>query len=54
MYVRGMMFDLEQAIARRRRQMIAGGIKVTEALDELESHLREDVERQGRASLVLC
>lgn len=42
------MFDLEQATADWRRQMIASGIKSSDALDELESHLREDVERQMR------
>jgi hypothetical protein len=42
------MFDLKQAIKEWRRQMLAGGIKTPELLDELESHLREDVERQMR------
>jgi hypothetical protein len=51
MYVARMMFDREQAIARWRRQMIAGGIKMTEVLDELESHLREDLERQVQSGL---
>lgn len=40
------MFNLEQAIADWRRQMRAIGFKETAALDELESHLREDVERE--------
>ena len=40
------MFNLEQSIAEWRRQMIAGGIKTPVPLEELESHLREDVERQ--------
>lgn len=43
------MFDLEQAIAEWRRQMQSGGLKDAEQLDELESHLREDVGRQTRA-----
>lgn len=43
------MFDLEIAVARWRRQMIAGGIKFTVLLDELESHLRDDVENEIRA-----
>jgi hypothetical protein len=42
------MFDLEQAIAEWRRQMAAGGIKTSDVLNELESHLRDDVaERMG-------
>lgn len=40
------MFDLEKSIAQWRRQMLAAGIKVTESLDELENHLREEVEKQ--------
>jgi hypothetical protein len=40
------MFNLDQAIATWRRQMAAGGIKSPSTLDELESHLCEDVERQ--------
>jgi hypothetical protein len=31
--------------------MAAGGIKMPEALDELESHLRDDVDQQLRAGL---
>ena len=43
------MFDLEQAILEWRRQMTAGGIKAPEVLDELESHLHDDVDsRCGR------
>jgi ferritin-like metal-binding protein YciE len=42
------MFDPEQTIAEWRRQMAAGGIKTPEVLNELESHLREDVEQQER------
>ena len=40
------MFNLDQAIAEWRRQMAAAGIKRHEILDELESHLRDDVARQ--------
>ena len=40
------MFDLEHAIADWRRRMLAAGIKTPALLDELESHLREDVERR--------
>ena len=43
------MFDLEQAIADWRRQMLAAGIKTPVPLEELESHLREAVEQQVRA-----
>ena len=40
------MFNLEQAIAEWRQQMLAAGIKSPTPLDELESHLRDDIERQ--------
>src|SRR4051812_39318173 len=40
------MFNLDQAIATWRRQMAAGGVNSPEVLDELESHLRDDLERQ--------
>lgn len=40
------MFDLEQAIAEWRKQMLAAGIKTPVPLEELESHLRDDVEAQ--------
>src|SRR5262245_43327137 len=43
------MPDLEQQIAEWRQQMIAGGIKSCDVLDELESHLRDDIERQVRS-----
>jgi hypothetical protein len=43
------MFNLEQAIFEWRRKMISAGIKSSDVLDELESHLREDVERQMRS-----
>jgi hypothetical protein len=45
------MFNLDQAIAEWRRQMVAGGIKTPEALKELETHLRDDVEHQIRSGL---
>jgi len=45
------MFDLEQAISEWRQQMAAGGIKTPDVLDELESHLREDVDQQVRSGL---
>jgi hypothetical protein len=40
------MFNLEQSIAEWRRQMLAAGIKNINVVEELESHLREDVRRQ--------
>src|SRR5947209_4235030 len=40
------MFDLEPSITEWRRQMLAAGLKTGRRLDELESHLREDVARQ--------
>jgi hypothetical protein len=42
------MFDLEKAIAKWRRQMTAEGIKTSEVLDELESHLRDEIENKIR------
>ncbi len=45
------MFDLEQAIAQWRRQMAAGGIGTPDVLNELESHLRDDVSEQVGAGL---
>ena len=45
------MFDLEQSIAAWRKQMLAAGIKTPVPLEELESHLREDVEHQIQSGL---
>ncbi len=45
------MCDLEQSIAEWRRQMLAAGIKRPVPLEELESHLRDEVEQQMRAGL---
>lgn len=42
------MRDLDQSIAEWRRQMMAGGIQSPQVLDELESHLRDDVDEQMR------
>jgi hypothetical protein len=42
------MFDLEKSIADWRRQMLAAGIKTPVPLEELEIHLREEIERQKR------
>jgi hypothetical protein len=43
------MFNLEQSIAEWRRQMLAAGIKSPVPLEELECHLREEIEQQIRA-----
>src|SRR5690348_16825423 len=45
------MFDLEQAIANWRKQMLAAGIKTPVPLEELEIHLREEIERQMKPGL---
>ena len=45
------MFDLEQAISEWRRRMLAAGIKTPMTLDELESHLREDLDREMQLGL---
>jgi hypothetical protein len=45
------MFNLEHAIADWRQQMLAAGIKTPVPLDELESHLREEIERQMKSGL---
>jgi len=45
------MFDLEQAINEWRARMSDGGVNDSEVLDELESHVREDVERQTRSGV---
>jgi hypothetical protein len=46
------MFDLDDAISEWQRQLTADGINSTEVLDELESHLRDDIaqQMQGGAS----
>jgi hypothetical protein len=45
------MFNLEQSIADWRRQMLAAGIKTPVPLEELEIHLREEIERQMQSGL---
>ncbi|MGA9452679.1 MAG: permease prefix domain 1-containing protein [Verrucomicrobiia bacterium] len=45
------MFDLERSIAEWRRQMLAAGIKTPVPLEELESHLREDIAQQMQSGL---
>jgi hypothetical protein len=48
------MFDLDQSIANWRRQMIAAGIQTPAPLEELESHLREDIERRLRSGAAVA
>jgi hypothetical protein len=43
------MFNLEQSIADWRKQMLAAGIKTPVPLEELEIHLREEIERQMKS-----
>jgi hypothetical protein len=45
------MFDLEQSIAEWRKQMLAAGIKTPVPLEELEIHLREEIEQQMKSGL---
>jgi len=45
------MFNLDQSIAEWRRQVIAAGIKTPAPMEELESHLRDDIEQQMQAGL---
>jgi hypothetical protein len=45
------MFDLEQAIAEWRGQMLAAGIRAPVPLEELEIHLRDELEQQVKSGL---
>jgi len=45
------MFDLEAAIVEWRKQMLAAGIKSPMPLEELENHLRDDIERQMKSGM---
>jgi hypothetical protein len=45
------MFNLEQSIADWRKQMLAAGIQTPVPLEELEIHLREEIERQTKSGL---
>jgi hypothetical protein len=45
------MFDLEQAIADWRSQMLAAGIKTPVPLEELEIHLREEIEQLEKSGV---
>lgn len=43
------MFNTEKAISEWRQQMLHGGIKTPVPMDELENHLREEIERQVKS-----
>jgi hypothetical protein len=45
------MFNLDHAMTDWRRQMIAAGIKTPVPLEELELHLRDEIEWQKKAGL---
>jgi len=45
------MFNLEQSISDWRQQMLAAGIQTPVPLEELETHLRDEVEHQIRSGL---
>jgi uncharacterized membrane protein len=45
------MFNLEQSIADWRKEMLAAGIKSPVPLEELENHLREEIEQQVKAGV---
>lgn len=45
------MFELEKAIAEWRQRMVLAGVKGKDILNELESHLRDEIERQIQAGL---
>jgi len=45
------MFNLEQSISDWRQKMLANGIQSPVPLDELESHLREEIEQLTRSGL---
>jgi cation transport ATPase len=45
------MLDLDHAITEWRQQMLAAGIKAPVPLEELEGHLREEIERQVKSGV---
>lgn len=47
------MFNLDSAISNWRRKMRADGLKAPRVLDELESHLREDIQNQLRSGVAV-
>ena len=48
---RSNMFDLELSIAHWQKQLLAVGIKTPVPLEELESHLRDEIEQQMKLGL---
>jgi hypothetical protein len=45
------MFNLEKTIAKWRNQMLAAGIKTPVPLEELEIHLRDEIEREMKSGM---
>jgi hypothetical protein len=45
------MFELETAIAEWRKQLLAAGIQTPVPLEELESHLREEIAQQTKSGV---
>jgi hypothetical protein len=45
------MFDLEQSISGWRQQMLAAGIQSPVPLEELETHLREEIEQRMQSGI---
>jgi len=45
------MFDLEQSIVEWRKQMLAAGIKTPVPLEELEIHLRDEIEQKMQSGM---
>jgi hypothetical protein len=45
------MFNLDQAVLEWRRQMLAADIKSPVPLDELETHLRDEIEQQTKSGV---
>ena len=45
------MFNLEEKISEWRKQMLTAGIQTPVPLEELENHLREEIERQMRSGV---
>jgi hypothetical protein len=46
------MFNLERSIAEWRQQMLAAGIQAPVPLEELECHLREEIEQQMKSGAI--
>ena len=45
------MFDLEKSVSEWRKQMLAAGIQSPVPLEELELHLREEIERRMKSGM---